>query len=309
MKLAFVNALVREAEKNPRIMLLTGDLGYEIFNPFIDRFGPRYVNVGVAEAQLMCTAAGLALAGWRPFTYSIASFATARCYEQIKLAVAYHQLPVVVVGAGGGYAYGHSGVTHHAGDDLALMRSLPGMTVVAPGDVHEVEALLPQVIAMGGPAYFRIGRGKEPQYPHAEPVYLGKARCLADGEGVALLSTGEVAWEAYSVIDKLHAVGIRPLVYQFHTVKPLDSEVLRRVASRAKLIFVLDEHSRTGGFVSAVSDWIAERGLGLRVIPICPKDEFILGSPHQHEIRQRYGLNSDAIIHSITSCTSAEAQP
>ena len=179
MKLAFINRLTELAESDPRIMLLVGDLGFQIFDTFIERFELRYVNVGVAEAQMVCAAAGLAAVGYRPVTYSIASFATARCFEQIKLAVAYPNLPVVIVGAGGGYAYCSSGVTHHAGEDLALLCSLPGMTVVAPGNVQEVRDLLPQVMQLPGPAYFRIGRGKEPSYHIDRGVDVDVARSRA----------------------------------------------------------------------------------------------------------------------------------
>lgn len=297
--MAFVNTLIKLAHDDPRIMLLTGDLGFGVFDEFIQRYGQRFINVGVAEAQMTCAAAGLALTGLRPFTYSIASFATARCFEQIKISVAYHGVPVVVVGAGGGYAYGHSGVTHHAGDDLALMRTIPGMTVVAPGDVNEVAALMPQLLNLGGPAYFRIGRGKEPVYQLAEPIILGRARLLSDGEGVAVLSTGEVAYEVFVALARLHEQAIHPLAYQFHTVKPLDKEVLECIAGKTNVIITVDEHARTGGLASAIADWLAERGHGPRLVPLCVEDEFVLGNPHQHEIRGRYGFDCERIVRQV----------
>ena len=232
MRLAFAHTLTELARANPRIMLLTADLGFQLFDPFIAEHGPRYVNVGVAEAQMVLAAAGLAYAGWRPVTYSIASFATCRCFEQIKVSVAYAGVPVVLVGAGGGFAYSSSGVTHHSAEDFSLLRSLPGMTVVAPGDADELKQLLPQLFDLAGPAYLRIGRGREPPYRAKEPALLGKARLLREGEDFAILTTGDLASEALRAVEILKQSHIHPLVYQFHTVKPLDVTTLQAVAPK-----------------------------------------------------------------------------
>ena len=146
MRRAFAEALVELGEQNPRLALITGDLGFQVFDEFESRFGSRFINVGVAEAQMVYTSVGMALEGWRPIAYSIASFATARPFEQIRFCVSYPNLPVVLVGAGRGYVYSTSGISHHAVDDIALMSVLPGMTVVVPGDPAEVKQLLPQVL-------------------------------------------------------------------------------------------------------------------------------------------------------------------
>ncbi|MBI5210948.1 MAG: transketolase [Elusimicrobia bacterium] len=299
MKLAFVETLIRLARANRRIMLLTGDLGFQIFDRFQALYGPRYVNVGVAEAQLVGAAAGLAMTGYRPVTYSIASFATARCFEQIKLSIAYHGLPVVLVGGGGGYAYGECGVTHHSGEDLSLLSGLPGMTVVAPGDAHEVERLLPQVLELPGPAYFRIGRGQEPRYHSRAPVLLGKARLIQEGGEIAVLSTGEIAGELVRALRLLKERRLTPLAYQFHTVKPLDVETLRKVSARVRVILVLEEHLAHGGLGSQVAAWLAQRGSRSVVRMLCIPDEFVLGSPEKHQLRERYGLDAAALAKTI----------
>lgn len=304
MKLAFIDTLTALAENDSRIVLMTGDLGFQIFDRFHEKFPGRYVNVGVAEAMMIDAAAGLALEGFRPFTYSIASFATARCFEQIKLSLAYHGLPVTVVGAGGGYAYSHSGVTHHAGEDLALMRVLPGMTVVSPGDVHEVAALTPQILQCNGPVYFRIGRGKEPESYWDEPVILGKARKMADGEGVAVLSTGESMVPVFKALQNLHGRGYFPAAYQFHTVKPLDSDILNELGRRMHTILVVEMHTHTGGLGSAVAEFYAEYENSPRVIRVSVPDCFVLGSPEQGELASRYGLDADAIEQRIVQIMS-----
>jgi transketolase len=296
MKFAFSKSLAELAEKDPRIALLVADLGFGLFDDFERRFGPRYINVGVAEAQMVCAAAGLAHVGWKPVTYSIASFATARCFEQIKISVAYPGLPVVIVGAGGGYAYGRSGVTHHSGDDIGLMRSLPGMTVVAPGNSEEMSQLLPQVLEIKGPAYLRIGRGKEPHYNSREPAVLGKARLLSDGGNIAVISTGEVACEVAQAIEILSRKKIFPIAYQFHTVKPLDIETLEKLVKQVKTIVVVEEHIGIGGLGCAVRDWACKSSnLKVNIKTLAVPDEFVLGSPSQMEVRSKYGIDAAGI--------------
>lgn len=306
MKLAYIDTLTTLAETDPRIVLMTGDLGFQIFDGFHEKFPGRYMNVGVAEAQMIDAAAGLALEGFRPFTYSIASFATARCFEQIKLSLAYHGLPVTVVGAGGGYAYGHSGVTHHACEDLALMRVLPGMTVLSPGDVNEVKALTPQLLDLTGPAYFRIGRGREPEVVVDEPVVLGKARLMAEGEDVAILSTGEAMFHVYKAVEALHHQGFHPLAYQFHTVKPLDFDTLSDLGKKVHTVLVAEMHTSIGGLGSAVAEFFSGETHSPRIIRLAVPDCFVLGSPGQDDIARRYGMDSSSIVENVKQLLSGK---
>ncbi len=283
------------AEKNPRVIFLTGDLGFQVFDDFKSRFGPRYVNVGVAEAQLVYAAAGLALEGWRPVIYSIASFATGRPFEQIRLCINYPNLPVVIVGAGGGYTYSSSGVTHHAGDDLGLMSLLPHVTVVAPGDPNEVKELLPQLLALKGPSYIRIGRFGEPSYEAEAPVTLGRARLIRKGKKLAIVATGDAISFALQAADLLKSEGVSPWVYQMHTVKPLDTEALEKLAVEVDTILVVEEHLPTGGLFDAVSQWRACRKEGPRVVRLGPNDSLVLGSPEREELRRRIHCDRNSI--------------
>lgn len=295
MRLTFVKTLTRLAEENPRLVLLTGDLGFQIFDEFRSRFGSRYINAGVAEAQMICAAAGLAFEGWRPFTYSIASFHIGRPYEQIRLSIGYPGLPVVIVGVGGGFGYSHSGITHHGAYDLALMGSIPGMTIIAPGDPNEVDALLPQIVKLSGPSYLRIGRGGEPLVQAASPIILGKARLLSNGEGIAILSTGEMASVAMKSVEILKSEGICPIVYQFHTLKPFDSTVLDIVASQAHTIITIEEHLPDGGLNSAVNAWRASLEKGPRLIRLGPPDELALGNLHTGDLRCRLKYDAESL--------------
>ncbi len=299
MKLAFTKTLTRLAATDPRIVVLTADLGFEIFDDFIRQHGQRYVNVGVAEAEMMCAAAGLAHEGFRPFAYSIASFATARCWEQIKISIAYPQLPVTIVGAGGGYAYCCSGVTHHSGEDLGLMSLLPGMAIVAPGDANEVVQLLPQIVGLNRPCYFRIGRGKEAAYDGMEPPVLGKARLLRHGEDIAILSTGDMASEVMSALSILRQKGIMPSVFQYHTIRPFDEETLESITRQFKIIVVAEEHIPRGGLASEVQDRLMQWHFAGRLIRCTAPDRFILGSPTQEEMRDDCAINSRGIARRI----------
>jgi transketolase len=301
MREAFARTLTRLAGEDERIAFVTGDLGFGVFDEFKEKYGPRYINVGVAEAQMVYTAAGLALEGFLPVAYSIASFATARPYEQIRFCLAYPNLPVLLVGAGRGYLYSTSGVSHHAPDDLALMGVLPNMTVVAPGDPTEVEQLLPQLLQLSGPSYFTVGRYGEPRYEAEEPAVLGRARCLRSGERVALLTVGEIANETLCAVTQLHSEGIHPLVCQFHTVKPLDTAALDAIADRVDTIIVIEEHLPLGGLWSAVCDWRARTDCGVRLERLGGRDAFALGNLNQAELRRRLGLDADGIVSATRS--------
>lgn len=301
MKAAFVEALTRAAAEDPKVVFLTADLGFQIFDDYRARFGPRYINAGVAEAQMALAAAGLALEGWRPIIYSIASFVTARAWDQVRIAVNYHRLPVVVVGAGGGYGYAHSGVTHHSVEDFALLGSLPGMTVTAPGDPREVSALLPQLLRLDGPSYMRIGRGGEPTIACDEPILLGRARRLARGERVAVLTTADSASDVAAALGVLAAEGIHPEVWQFHTIKPLDTATLTDLASRVETFLVVEEHLPTGGLYSGILEWAASSRARVGIDRLGPPDSLALGSPHTGDLRNRLGYGPEGVASAVRS--------
>lgn len=295
MRKAFSESLTRLAEDNPRLCLVTGDLGFQVFDAFQERFGPRYINVGVAEAQMIYVAAGLASEGWRPIAYSIASFASARPFEQIRFCVSYPNLPVVIVGAGRGYTYSTSGVSHHAPDDLGLMSILPGMTVVAPGDPTEVAQLLPQVFHLPGPAYFAVGRFGEPAYEAEEAAILGKARLIREGQSVAVISTGELASEAIKAYEILAQEGIFPVVYQMHTIKPLDTETLNRLSNKVHTFIIVEEHVPLGGLWSAVCMWHSILEKGPRLFRLGAPDTYALENLKLGDLRRRFQIDADSI--------------
>lgn len=295
MRKAFTDALVEAARSDDRVIFLTGDLGFQVFDPFRQEFGARYVNVGVAEAQLMCAAAGLALEGWRPVVYSIASFVTARPFEQIRISINYHNLPVVIVGAGGGYLYGSDGVTHHAPDDFALMSLLPGMTVVAPGSPEEVKTLFRELLQLDGPSYMRIGKFGEPHYEASDGIVLGKARLISHGSHVAILSTGEMAPIVVRALGVLRSEGITPVAYQFHTIKPLDTETLSRIADEVDSLILIEEATPIAGLSASAMNWLATRKDRPRIVRLGPADTLVIGNADRDSIRRRFGFDAESL--------------
>ncbi len=202
MRNTFIETLLELAAGDPRICLLTADLGYSVLEVFAQRFPDRYVNVGVAEQNLIGIAAGMAHSGLVPFVYSIANFPTLRCLEQIRVDVCYHDAPVKIVAVGGGLAYGAQGYTHHGVEDIAVMRTLPGMTVVAPADPVETRALTDAIARHAGPCYLRLGKAKEP-IVHREPteIELGKAVQTRTGSDLTLISTGTMLAETMQAAE------------------------------------------------------------------------------------------------------------
>ncbi len=261
MRTTFIQTLCAVAERDQRVWLLTADLGYSVLEPFRDRFPGRYVNVGVAEQNLIGVAAGLARCGKVPFVYSIANFPTLRCLEQIRVDVCYHECPVKVVAVGGGFTYASQGYTHHGVEDLAILRTLPGMTVVAPGDPVETRLATQALADRPGPAYLRLGKAKEPLVHTTEPAFaIGRAITVRPGRDLTLVSTGGMLKECVTVAERLRGQGVEARVLSMHTLKPLDGEAVLRAARETGGLVTVEEHSVTGGLGSAVADVIAQAG-------------------------------------------------
>lgn len=296
MRRAFSNTLLRLFETEPRAIFLTGDLGFGVFDDLIARFPRRYLNVGVAEAQLVDCAAGLALEGWRPIVYSIASFMTGRAFEQIRVSIGYHGLPVVVIGAGGGYTYATAGVTHHAREDLALMGLIPGMAVLAPGDPNEVEALLPQLLRRSGPSYMRIGRFGEPAFEAEAPIEVGRGRIVREGERVAVMTTAGAIIQAIEAWELLKRQAMAPILCHFHTLSPFDVACFDAVVRRVETIIVIEDHAPQGGLGAAVTRRLASTGRARRVIRLGPGEDLVLGNPDQEQLRRDLQCDAPGIV-------------
>jgi len=267
MRGAFLKTLADLAGSDDRIVLLTGDLGFSVVEPFAERFPKRFFNVGVAEQNMVGVATGLAEAGFIPFVYSIATFATLRAYEFIRNGPVLHQLPVRIVGIGGGFEYGSAGFTHHALEDIAVMRVLPGLTVVAPADPAQAAAALSAIWDLPGPIYFRLGKDDRATVPGLDGSFeLGRIERLRHGRDVAIVTTGAIASEALAAADALQEAGIESTVLIVATISPAPTEGLAQMLDGFRTIVTVEGHYQVGGLGSLVCEVMAERSPGAHVI-------------------------------------------
>jgi len=285
------------ASEDEGIVLLSGDIGNRLFDGYKACCPTRFFNCGVAEANMISMAAGMALCGLRPVAYTITSFATFRCMEQIKLDVCYQNVPVVIVGVGGGLSYASLNATHHSCEDIAFLRVLPNMTVICPGDVWEVRLALRAALKQDGPIYIRMGKKNEPViHPHAPEFAIGRGIDVRAGSDVCLLATGTLLPMAVEAADELDRQGISARVVSFHTIKPLDQVLLAEVFVNFKVVVTVEEHSVLGGLGGSVSEWLVDQPpQKSRLVRIGTTDAFLYEAGDQAHARQVYGLTSDRI--------------
>lgn len=297
MRGAFFQTLVDLAGNDDRIYLLVADIGFGVVEPFARKFPERFLNVGVAEQNLTGIAAGIAMTGKIVFTYSIANFPILRCFEQIRNDVCYHKANVKIVSVGGGYSYGPLGMTHHATEDLAVLRALPEMAVVAPGDPVEVRGATRAMVEHQGPCYLRLGRAGEPTiHDSAVKFRLGKAIQVRDGDAITIISTGALLQNAVQVADKLATRGIHARVLSMHTIKPLDEEAIVAAAQETRAIVTLEEHSVIGGLGGAVAECLAESGNSVPFKRIGLPSAFSSKIGSQEYLRSQSNLSPDGIL-------------
>lgn len=297
MRDAFTRALMREAAADPKLTLVTGDLGFGVLKPFWETYPDQFINAGIAEQAMTGLAAGLAREGRTVLTYSIGNFPTLRCLEQIRNDCAYHDANVKIVCVGGGFVYGSLGMSHHATEDMAVLRALPGVTVFTPGDPAEVEAVVPVMLRTPGTCYLRLGRGGEPTL-HTEPVenwQMPQALTLRKGKDVALLSAGGILTQTVSAAEKLQARNVSAEVVSFPCLKPIDADKIRELAGRFRHIVTVEEHTIVGGFGSAVAEVLAESGAGCKLHRIGMPDVYCCTVGTQQYLRGVYEMDDEAI--------------
>lgn len=296
MRNAFADEMTKLAKVDPRLVVLSGDIGNKLFDKLKAVDERRFYNCGIAEANMMGVAAGMALSGLRPFVYTITPFTTTRCFEQIRVDVCYHHAPVVIVGTGSGLSYSELGPTHHSLEDMAIMRTLPGMRVLAPCDATELRHALHEVLKDDSPTYIRIGKKGEADI-HASPpnLKLGKVLVIRPGTDVALLCAGNMMADTIKAADLLAGSGISAEVVSFHTVKPLDEDYLKQAATRFKFLVTIEEHSRIGGLGSAVAEWRMAQSRNVAQLSFGTDDVFMHEVGSQAYARKKYGLTADNI--------------
>jgi transketolase len=287
MRDAFIDELTILAETHPRIALVVGDLGFNVVERFADRFPDRFINAGVAEQNMTGLAAGMASEGYHVFTYSIANFPTFRCAEQIRNDVDHHRLPVTVVAVGGGVAYGALGYSHHAVQDYALMRSMPNMTIAAPGDPMETRACLRWLIANPGPSYLRLGKAGEPQFHDAVP-HLAPGRWVPvrnGSEDAVMLSTGAALGAALARAGDRAVYSLPLWSMAAKLLQP--GQIARHLA-----VTTFEDHLADGGFGSWLAESVAGTEAAARIRPIALSAEICDQVASQAALNRLGGLTA-----------------
>jgi transketolase len=304
---AFIRELTRLAAADERIFTLTADLGVHLFDDLAERAPGRFLNIGIAEQNLVGVAAGLAYAGKTAVAYSIAPFVTSRPNDQIRVAVAAADANVKLVGVGGGVAYGHMGPTHHAVEDIAALRALPNMVVLTPGDPAEAAAAAGAALAHRGPVYVRLGKNGEQTLLAGRQFSIGRALELRDGRDLTLASCGTMLPETLAAADLLARRGISAAVVHFGTVKPLDEDAILTALRRSPLLVTVEEHNVLAGFGGAVAEVAAESGLPVRLRRVGLPDTFAHAVGSRPHLLEHYGLDAAAIAASAATLVGLRA--
>ena len=300
MRDAFINALTDLAENDKDIVLLTGDLGFGVFEEFEARFPGQYFNVGIAEQNMMGLAAGLSLEGKKVVAYSIGNFASLRCLEQIRNDACYHDASITIVASGGGFSYGSLGMSHHTTEDLAILRALPNMVVVAPCTREEAKEATKQLVSSKGVGYLRLDKTAAEEVAEAQPFSIGKSRIFREGTDITLIATGGILEEAVLAAKELESFGLDVKILGIHTVKPIDKEEILKSARETGGLVVIEEHNKDGGLGSAVAEVCMDHAvLPNKFLRIGLNNTFssIVGS--QHYLRAQYEIDHNAIVSSV----------
>lgn len=301
MRTTFIDSLTIQAQKNKNIMLLTGDLGFSVFEKYIKNIPDQFINMGVAEQNMTGVAAGLAMEEKIPVIYSIIPFVTMRNFEQIRNDICYQDLNVKIVGVGAGFSYGPYGHTHHGLEDIGILRTLPNMVILCPGDPIEVELATRAMMQYHGPVYLRLGRAGEPKIHKNAPQFsIGKGIYIEQGNDITILATSTFLYRACEVTERLKEKGFSVNLVSMHTIKPIDEKLILECAKKTGGIVTLEEHSVIGGLGSAVAEVLAENNIGIPFKRFGVADQFTKGMGTQEFMRKANNLSDIQITEAIS---------
>ena len=300
MRDAFSSDLFKLAKKNKNVMLLTADLGFGVFDKFASSFPKQYINVGVAEQNMIGIATGLGLEGKKVFAYSIGNFSTMRCLEQIRNDAAYHDIDLTIVCSGGGFTYGSLGMSHHATEDIAVMRSMPNIKVIAPANAWESSCATKLLGKSRGISYLRIEKGGIKDYPlKGSKFRIGKSIYYKKGSDVSIISTGGIIEEAIKASKILEKENISCSIISMHTIKPIDKKVIISEARKTKKIITIEEHNAHGGLGGAVAEVLAKENIDCKFDTVSIKDKFSAIVGDQNYLRKIYKIDSKSISNKV----------
>lgn len=302
MRNAFAEEITKIAVEDKRLVLLSGDIGNKLFDNFKEAAPQRFYNCGIAEGNMMSVAAGLSLSGLRSIVYTITPFTTTRCFEQIRVDVCYHKAPVIIVGTGAGLSYADLGPTHHSLEDMAILRTLPEMNVLAPCDSNELRQALRAALKLDTPVYIRIGKKGEPDiHNNLTNFEIGKSIIIKKGNDITLVCSGTIISEVLQASLILEEKGISVEVVSMHTIKPLDENYLLEASSKFKMLVTIEEHGKIGGLGGAVAEWKSNNNININHQIFGTPDEFMHEVGSQEYAREKYGLVANKIANSIIS--------
>ena len=305
MRKAFIEVLCELASSDDRIVLMTGDLGFMALEPFRERFPRRFINAGVAEQNMIGVATGLAEAGFRPYAYSIAPFASLRPFEFIRNGPVMHRLPVRIVGMGMGFEYGHSGSSHYALEDIGVMRTLPGLTIVVPADSSQAATAIRDTHDVAGPVYYSLGKDDKISVPGLNGCFeLGRVQVVRQGGDVAIVAMGSISQEAVAGAAKLSKRGIEATIIVVSNFNPDPEDDLFEVLSRFRSVVSVEAQTVSGGLGAFVAYVIASRGLSCRLRVMGVRTSSDGTSGNQPERWRKYGLDRDSIVEVVLGAVS-----
>tara|TARA_B100000900_G_scaffold406003_1_gene416390 strand:+ start:1328 stop:2248 length:921 start_codon:yes stop_codon:yes gene_type:complete len=300
MRNTFVDELLNIASHNNKIMLLTGDLGFGVMEKFQEQLPNQFLNCGVAEQNMTAIASGLAMSGMIPFTYSIGNFPTFRCLEHIRNDVAYHKLSVKIVSIGSGFSYGQLGMSHHATEDLSVMRSIPELSVYSPASKDEVKQITKNIIEKDGPAYLRLDKSVGITGINSQNFNFEKATSFMKGDEITVISIGAISEEVYDACNALKKESISCDFLSVHSLKPIDKESILKSIKKTKKVITIEEHSIIGGLGSTISEICSEECIELlKFKRMGLKDEFSSVVGDQDFLRKYYEIDSKSIYNEI----------
>jgi transketolase len=312
MRDTFARTLYQIAKTKPNVFIVVADISPAgSMGPFREEFPDRFVNVGVSEQCMIGVCAGLALRGCTPFAYSIATFSTYRPFEQIRVDLCYQNLPVTVVGIGGGVSYSTLGGTHHAQEDIGVLSALPNMAIVAPCDPLETEAATSACAKRTGPTYLRLGKAGEPDLTAdaPEPFVFGKVRTIKPGSDVCILSYGPImkmALEVAAGVESAHGCSVA--VVSTHTLKPLDVSGIARLLAQFETVIVVEEHSERGGLAAMVKQVAWDNAARCELLTFSLKDEFIHEFGSHADLLRAHGLSKTIILEHVVAALARKGQ-
>ena len=300
MRKAFINTLLDLAIKNNKIFLLTGDLGFSVLEEFQERFPDRFFNIGVGECNMASIASGLALTGKIIYIYSIVPFVTMRCFERVRNDICMQNLNVKIIGIGGGLDYGSEGPTHHSIIDIAIMRAIPNMTVVCPGDSVEAAFSIKESVKYKRPMYIRLAKGHVPQVFDKDVYFkIGEGITIKEGSDITIIATGNMLYSAKKVTDKLVEKGISVHLISMHTVKPIDRGLILKSIIGKKAVFTIEEHSIIGGLGSSVAEVLSESSNNALFRRIGLQDAFVKDIGDREYLLEKNSLSVNNILNNI----------